>query len=158
MDEGRFRSGWRGAAGLMHGPLRMLVSGQALGQFGDGMAQVAFAQLVLFDIAHGATPARIAGVLAATLLPFTVVGPLAGVLIDRWNRRHVLVRTSWLRAVLAVGGVGAALSRSEVAAYVGVLLLLSSSRFILDAKGAVLPRLVDAADLVRATPSPAWSA
>ncbi len=150
MEEGRFRSGWRGAAGLMHGPLRVLVSGQALGQFGDGMAQVAFAQLVLFDIGRGATPARIAGVLAVTLLPFSVVGPLAGVFIDRWNRRHVLVRTSWLRAVLAVGGVGAALSRSEVAAYVGVLLLLSSSRFILDAKGAVLPRLVGTADLVRA--------
>ncbi len=143
MDEGRFRSGWRGAVGLMHGPLRVLISGQALGQFGDGMAQVAFAQLVLFDIGHGATPSRIAGVLAATLLPFSVVGPLAGVLIDRWNRRHVLVVTSWLRAVLAIGGVGAALSRSEVAAYVGVLLLLSSSRFILDAKGAVLPRLVE---------------
>jgi apolipoprotein N-acyltransferase len=150
MDEGRFRSGWRGVAGLVRGPLRVLVSGQALGQLGDGLAQVAFAQLVLFDIGRGATPARIAGVLAATLLPFSVVGPLAGVFIDRWNRRRVLVVTSWLRSALAVGGVVAALNRSEVAAYLGVLLLLSSSRFILDAKGAVLPRLVGVADLVRA--------
>ena len=145
-----FRSGWRGATSLVRGPLRVLISGQALGQLGDGLAQISLAQLVLFDVGRGATPARIAGVLAVTLLPFSVVGPLAGVFIDRWNRKRTLVVTSWLRAGLAIFGIGAAITRSDVAAYVAVLLLLSSSRFVLDAKGAVLPRLVPAQELVRA--------
>src|SRR4249920_87217 len=134
-----FRPGWRGAAGLLHGPLRILVTGQGLGQLADGIAQVSFAQLVIFDIGQGATPGRIAGVLAATLLPFSVAGPLAGVFIDRWDRRRTLVITSLCRGAVAVVSVGVALARSELLAYAGVLLLLSSSRLVLDAKGAILP-------------------
>src|SRR5215475_13821739 len=41
--------GWRGARRLLRGPLRLLVTGQALGQAGDGLAQISFAQLVVFD-------------------------------------------------------------------------------------------------------------
>jgi apolipoprotein N-acyltransferase len=145
-----FRAGWRGAATLLRGPLRALVAGQGLGQLADGLAQVSFAQLVIFDIGAGATPGRIAGVLAATLLPFSVVGPLAGVFIDRWDRRRVLVIASVCRGAIAVAAVGVALVRSEPLAYAGVLLLLSSSRLVLDAKGAVLPRTVAPGDLVRA--------
>jgi MFS family permease len=145
-----FRAGWRGAAGLLRGPLRALVAGQGVGQLADGLAQVSFAQLVIFDIGAGATPGRIAGVLAATLLPFSVVGPLAGVFIDRWDRRRVLVVTSLCRCVVAVAAIGVALVRSEALAYAGVLALLSSSRLVLDTKGAVLPRTVAPADLVRA--------
>jgi apolipoprotein N-acyltransferase len=145
-----FHTGWRGSLRLMRGTMRTLVLGQGVGQLADGLAQVSFAQLVIFDIGRGATPGRIAGVLAATLLPFSVVGPLAGVFIDRWDRRRTLIVTSFCRAALAVAAVGVAVVRSEPLAYVGVLLLLSSSRLVLDAKGAVLPGTVDAADLVRA--------
>lgn len=142
--------GWRDASRLLRGPLRILVGGQALGQAADGLAQIAFAQLVVFEIGRGATPARVAGVLAATLLPFSVVGPFAGVLIDRWDRRRLLIVVSAFRAGLATAAVGIAVARSLPWAYAGVLLLLSSSRFVLAAKGAVLPRTVAAADLVTA--------
>ncbi len=145
-----FAGGWRGALRLTRGDFRSLVSGQAVGQLADGLAQISFAQLVLFEVGRGATPARIATVLAATLVPFSVAGPLAGVFIDRWDRQRTLVVASWLRAALAVAGIAAALARAEVFAYVGVILLLSSSRFVLDAKGAVLPRTVAPEDLVRA--------
>jgi hypothetical protein len=147
---GGIEPGWWGARRLLRGPLRTLVAGQALGQAADGLAQIAFAQLVVFEVGRGATPARLAGVLAATLLPFTVVGPFAGVLIDRWDRRRMLVVVSWCRAGLAVAAAGVAVARSEPLAYAGVLLLLSSSRFVLAAKGAVLPRTVAASELVTA--------
>jgi apolipoprotein N-acyltransferase len=146
----RFRTGWRGCFRLLHGPLRTLVLGQSVGQLADGLAQVSFAQLVIFDIGRGATPGRIAAVLAVTLLPFSLVGPFAGVFIDRWDRRRTLVITSLCRAALAVAAVGIALARSEPLAYLGVLALLSSSRLVLDAKGAVLPRTVAPSDLVQA--------
>jgi apolipoprotein N-acyltransferase len=145
-----FRTGWRGWFRLLHGPLRTLVLGQSVGQLADGLAQVSFAQLVIFDIGRGATPGRIAAVLAVTLLPFSVVGPFAGVLIDRWDRRRTLVITSLCRAALAIVAVGIALAQSEPLAYLGVLALLSSSRLVLDAKGAVLPRTVSPSDLVQA--------
>jgi apolipoprotein N-acyltransferase len=125
-----------------------LVGGQCLGQLADGLAQITFAQFVLFDVARGATPARIAAVLAVTLLPFSVVGPAAGVWIDRWDRRRTLVVVSALRALLTVVGIATVETRSTIGAYVGVLVLLSSSRFVLAAKGAALPRTVARPDLV----------
>ncbi len=144
------REGWQAAREVLHGPLRRLVAGQAIGQGADGLAQIAFAQVVLFDIGKGASPARIAGVLAATLLPFSVVGPVAGVLIDRWDRRRVLVFVSIARVFLAAGAIVVVAFRSEPLAYVGILLLLSSSRFVLAAKGAALPTTVASDRLVTA--------
>jgi apolipoprotein N-acyltransferase len=144
------REGWHGAWVLLRGPLRTLVAGQALGQGADGLVQIAFAQVVLFEIGKGATPARIAGVLAATLLPFSLVGPVAGVVIDRWDRRRVLVAVSIARAALATAAIAVVAARSEVLAYAGILVLLSSSRFILAAKGAALPRTVEREQLVTA--------
>jgi apolipoprotein N-acyltransferase len=125
-----------------------------LGQAGDGLAQITFAQLVVFDVGKGASPGRVAGVLAATLLPFTLVGPFAGVFIDRWDRRRTLVAVSAVRALVAVAATGLAVvgvaRATEVGAYVCLVLLLSCSRFILSGKAAVLPRLVPQDDLVAA--------
>ncbi|MCH9702746.1 MAG: apolipoprotein N-acyltransferase [Actinomycetia bacterium] len=140
--------GWRGARTLLAGPLGPLVGGQSLGQLADGLAQITFAQFVLFDVARGATPAGIAAVLAVTLLPFSVVGPAAGVFIDRWDRRRTLIVMSVLRALLTVASIVTVVTQSTAAAFIGVLLLLSSSRFVLAAKGAALPRTVPRADLV----------
>jgi apolipoprotein N-acyltransferase len=140
--------GWRVARTLLAGPFGRLVAGQSLGQLGDGLAQIAVAQFVLFDVSRGATPGRIAAVLAVTLLPFSLVGPVAGVLIDRWDRRRTLVVVSVLRALLALAGIITVETRSAGAAFVGVLVLLSSSRFVLAAKGAALPRTVPLAELV----------
>lgn len=134
----------------LSGPLRVLVTGQCLGQGADGLAQIAFAQFVLFDVGRGASPGRIAAVLAVTLLPFSVIGPFAGVLIDRFDRRRTLVVVSWLRAVLVVAGAAVVTARSTPAAYLAVVLLLSSSRLVLTAKGAALPRTVRKERLVPA--------
>lgn len=142
--------GWGGARAVLHGPLRKLVTGQAIGQGADGLAQIAFASVVLFDIGKGATAGRVAAVLAVTLLPFSIVGPFAGVVIDRWDRRRVLVLVSVARAVIAVGAIAVVLLQSELLAYIGILLLVSSSRFVLAAKGAALPTTVAAEQLVTA--------
>jgi apolipoprotein N-acyltransferase len=135
---------------LLHGPFRTLVSGQCLGQAADGLAQIAFAQFVVFEAGRGATPGRIAALLAVTLLPFSLVGPFAGVVIDRWPRRKVLVTMSLVRSGLTLAAVTTVAVGSEPGAFVGVLLLLSTSRFVLAAKGAALPRTVPLHELVPA--------
>ncbi|WP_181799098.1 apolipoprotein N-acyltransferase [Kitasatospora acidiphila] len=132
------------------GPLRGLLAGQCLGQCGDGLAQIAFAQFVLFDVGRGATPGRIAAVLAATLLPFSLVGPFAGVLLDRLDRRRTLVAVSVLRGLLVAVGAVVVAARLTAPAYLAVILLLSSSRLVLTAKGAALPRTVPRERLVPA--------
>jgi MFS-type transporter involved in bile tolerance (Atg22 family) len=142
--------GWAAARRIWHGTFRGLVVGQGLGQAADGLAQIAFAQFVVFDAGRGATPARLAAVLAVTLLPFSLVGPFTGVLIDRWSRRRVLVVMSFVRAALTLAALATVVTRSEAGAFVGILLLLSTSRFVLAAKGAALPGTVDRSDLVTA--------
>jgi hypothetical protein len=143
-------AGWRDARRILRGPLRGLVTGQCLGQAADGFAQIAFAQFVVFDAGRGATPARLAEVLAVTLLPFSLVGPFTGVLIDRWARRRVLVVMSFVRALLTVAALATVVTHSQAGAFAGILLLLSTSRFVLAAKGAALPGTVEASDLVTA--------
>ncbi|MGZ4483757.1 MAG: apolipoprotein N-acyltransferase [Nocardioidaceae bacterium] len=135
---------------LLRGPLGTLVAGQCAGQAADGLAQITFAQIVVFEAGRGATPTRIAALLAVTLLPFSLVGPFAGVLIDRWPRRRVLVLLSLLRAALTLAAVATVALRWQAGAFVGVLLLLSASRFVLAAKGAVLPQTVRPDQLVSA--------
>jgi apolipoprotein N-acyltransferase len=147
---GRGGAGWHGARRLLRGTLRPLVGGQSLGQMGDGVAQIAFAQLVLFEAGKGATPWELTKLLAVTLLPFCVVGPFAGVVIDRWDRRRTMVFVSALRVAVTVVAVGMLALHSQPLAYVGIVLLLSSSRFVLTAKGAALPRTVPPDDLVTA--------
>lgn len=140
----------RSASRLFRGSFRRLLIGQFVGQAGDGLAQISFAQLVVFEAGKGATPSRIALLLAVTLLPFSVVGPVAGVVIDRYGRRRVLSATSMARAMLALLAIITVLNRSHAGALLGVVLLLSTSRFVAAAKGAALPRTVEPADLVLA--------
>ena len=145
-------AGLAGVGALVRGAFRTLVFGQALGQLGDGLTQIAFAQLVVFDIGRGASPGAEHRVGSSRSLCCRSASSArwAEFLIDRWDRRRTLIIASLCRASLAAVAIAAAAWRSEVLAYAGVVLLLSSSRFVLDAKGAVLPRTVEARELVRA--------
>ena len=143
--------GWRAAGALRHrAAFRRLVTGQVAGQAADGLAQIAFAQVVLFEVGQGATPWEITKLLAVTLLPYSLVGPFAGVVIDRFDRRRVMVAVSGFRAALVAASVSVLVLDSQALAYLAVLALLSSSRFVLAAKGAALPNTVGGTDLVTA--------
>ena len=87
--------------------------------------------------------------MAVLLLPYSLVGPFAGVLLDRWRRRQVFVHGNLLRALLAVGT--AALMAGDVPAwlfYVSALCVTAVNRFILAGLSAALPRVVDTERLV----------
>src|SRR5262249_17078449 len=47
-------------------------------------------------------PLAVSGVLIATALPTLVIGPLAGVFVDRWDKRRTMLRMDSLRALLIV--------------------------------------------------------
>jgi MFS family permease len=67
-------------------------------QFGDGVFQVALASFVLCSPEHAPSAGAIAVGLAVLLLPYSIVGPFAGVLLDRLNRKHVLIACDLIRA------------------------------------------------------------
>jgi MFS family permease len=88
---------------------------------------------------------------AVLLLPYSLVGPFAGVGLDRWSRRQVLVHANLVRAVLVA--VVAALVLGDVGGtpfYAAGLVVFSVNRFILAALSAGLPHTVDPPSLVTA--------
>jgi MFS family permease len=110
---------------------------------------VALASYVVFEPQKAATPAAVAEAFAVLLLPFTVVGPFAGPLLDRWPRRQVLAWANFLRAALIVLLAFIVLSTSStVPFYICALAALSANRFILAGLSAALPHTVTAKQLV----------
>jgi MFS family permease len=143
-----------------HEDFRRLFAVRIVSQTGDGMFQVGLATLFFFSPENRTTAAGVATAFAVLLLPFTVVGPFAGVLLDRWRRRQVLLFGNLTRvgltvviALLLTGpGVGPAV-------YVLTLLTLSINRFLLSALSAGLPHVVPRDQLLMAnTVSPTLGA
>ena len=79
---------------------RRLLGVRFAAQWGDGMFQAALGGAVLFNPERAADPLAVAAGLAVILLPYSLVGPFAGALLDRWDRRRVLLVANLLRAVL----------------------------------------------------------
>lgn len=138
------------AAPSLH-DFRLLFATRLIGQLSDGAFQVALTSYVIFSPEKQATAGQVAQAFAVLLLPFTLVGPFAGVFLDRWPRRQVLVYANLLRAALVV--VVAVLIAANVPnalLYVGALAVLSCNRFILAGLSAGLPHTVPASQLVTA--------
>jgi MFS family permease len=127
---------------------RFLMASRLTSQFGDGLFQALLVASVVFSPEKQNTALGFAKAAAILLVPFSVLGPFAGVFIDRWPRRAILVTAPLLRAgfaLLVLGGTSPA-----VPFYAGALAVLSANRFFLTTVGAVTPRLVPTGDLLTA--------
>ena len=123
---------------------RRLLGVRLLSQGADGVYQVALATYVVFSPEKQTSPAAIASAMAVLLLPYSLVGPFAGVLLDRWRRRQVFLYGNLLRALLAC--VTAVLILSHVPDwlfYASALCVTAVNRFVLAGLSASLPRVVD---------------
>jgi MFS family permease len=136
---------------LRRGDFRRLLGTRLPAQFGDGVFQAALAGTVLFNPQRAADPVAVAAGFAVLLLPYSLVGPFAGVWLDRWSRRQVLLLANVLRAglvaivaALVLGGV------QGTAFYAAGLAVFSVNRFVLAALSAGLPHTTDEASLVPA--------
>lgn len=117
---------------------RRLVTSQWSSQAADGLYQIALAAVLIFDVSTAETPAQVTKVLAATLLPFSVIGPFTGPFIDRFSRRSILVGSSILRAALTLLLL-IALDWPEPALLGLIVANVSVNRFFHATKSAVIP-------------------
>ncbi|MDQ1017917.1 MFS transporter [Streptomyces afghaniensis] len=128
---------------------RRLLGVRLLSQGADGVYQVALASYVVFSPEKQTSAAAVASAMAVLLLPYSLVGPFAGVLLDRWRRRQVLLYGSLLRALLASATALLILSPApDWLFYVSALCVTAVNRFVLAGLSAALPRVVDAERLV----------
>lgn len=123
--------------------LRLLVVIRLLSALGDGAFQGALAGAVLFSPERQADAAAIAGGFAVLLLPYSIVGPFAGALLDRWSRRQVLVWANIIRsALVVVVAVAIAVELPTAALFVIALFVMGTSRFIGSGQSAGMPHVV----------------
>lgn len=128
---------------------RRLLVVRLMSQLSDGVFQVALATYVVFSPEKQTSAGAIASAMAVLLLPYSLLGPFTGVLLDRWRRRQVLLYCNLLRAVLSC--CTAALIVLHVPTwlfYLSALSVTAVNRFVLAGLSAALPRVVDADRLV----------
>ncbi|MCG2801199.1 MAG: MFS transporter [Cellulomonas sp.] len=128
---------------------RRLFTVRIVSQAGDGMFQVGLATQLFFSPERMTTATGVASAFAVLLLPFTVVGPFAGPLLDRWRRRQVLALGNALRVVLTLAlAVVIVTAGVAPAVYALALVTLGVNRFLLSALSAGQPQVVPADRLV----------
>ena len=114
------------------------------------------ASYILFSPQSQPNAWAIAGVLALTLLPFTVIGPFVSPLLDRWSRRNIALYSDIARAALAViiGVIifsGATAGVWAVVLFAALLVAMSINRFMLAGLSAGLQHTVDEDELLTAS-------
>ncbi|WP_055545960.1 MFS transporter [Streptomyces sp. NBRC 110028] len=123
---------------------RHLLAVRLMSQSADGVYQVALATYVVFSPEKETSAAAIASAMAVLLLPYSLLGPFAGVLLDRWRRRQVLLHGNLLRSGLAAGTAVLVLAQvPEWLFYLSALSVTAVNRFVLAGLSASLPRVVD---------------
>ncbi|MFI5829489.1 MFS transporter [Streptomyces sp. NPDC051578] len=130
---------------------RNLLTVRLLSQAADGVYQVALATYVVFSPEKQTSPAAIASAMAVLLLPYSAIGPFAGVLLDRWRRRQVFLYGNLLRAFLAcVTGLLIVIHVPDWLFYASALSVTAVNRFVLAGLAASLPHVVGSGQLVTA--------
>ncbi|MGH3576257.1 MAG: MFS transporter [Mycobacterium sp.] len=118
-------------------------------QFGDGLFQAGLAGALLFNPERAADPLAIAGAFAVLFLPYSLLGPFAGALMDRWDRRLVLVGANLGRlAAVASVGLSLAAGAGDLLVLCGALIVNGFGRFVSSGLSAALPHVVPRAQVV----------
>ncbi|MFF2949876.1 MFS transporter [Kitasatospora sp. NPDC057965] len=147
--------------------------GQAVSSVGDAVFSTTLVLWVATVLAEGRSwgPQAVSGVVLATSAAVMFVGPLAGVFVDRWDKRATMLGTEVLRGVLVAVLTAVSFVPAEdlpagvwlALVYATVLALNAASQFFTPARFAVIADLVTdeadrarAAGLAQATGQTAW--
>jgi MFS family permease len=149
-----------------------LWSGQAVSAIGDTVFGTTLVLWVSQVLARGSSwaPAAVSGILVAAGAAVALVGPVAGVFVDRWNRKSTMMRTEVIRALMVAGLTGLSFVPVRdlpvglwlAAVYLVVFVLNGAGQFFLPARFATIGDVVHgeenrtrAAGLAEATTSAA---
>jgi len=136
---------------LRHPRLSRLLLVRWIGQATDGIFQGALATFVLFSPERQASALDAALAFAVVLLPYSLIGPFVGTVLDRVSRQRALVISNFSRALdLVLIALLVFVGRTGIELTVFVLIAFGINRLILAATSAGLPLLVDQPNLISA--------
>jgi MFS family permease len=126
---------------LRHKPFRTLWLAQFVSVFGDFLALFGVISLITFRW-HG-TPVQVTTVTVAYILPLAVISPVAGVFVDHWNVKRLMIASDLIRSLLILMLVFV----HDVTQIVAILLALSAvSSFFAPAQSVAMRTIVPAKD------------
>ena len=126
-------------------PFRTLWLAQFVSVFGDFLALFGVISLITFRW-HG-TPVQVTTVTIAFVLPMAIISPIAGVFVDHWNVKRLMIASDLIRAALILMLVFVH-SVPQIAA---IFVLLSSvSSFFAPAQSVTLRTIVPPEGLLAA--------
>jgi MFS family permease len=119
----------------------LLWIGQIISQFGDRLTQMALIGLA-YQLNPGST-ISLAKKMTLAIIPVFLVGPFAGVYVDRWDKRKTMYISDLLRVILIMLIPIVSLhSKSLIPIYILIFLSFCCGRFFIPAKMAIIPSLV----------------
>ncbi len=136
---------------------RLLYIGQTVSQLGDWFNTVAVYSLLL-DLTGSAT--AVAWMLIVQMAPIGVVGPLAGVVVDRLNRKRIMIAADLLRGCVILGLLLVRRLDQVWIAYVVTAIAVAAQAFFEPARTATIPNVTTEEELLpaNALSSATWSA
>ncbi|PIR65568.1 MAG: MFS transporter, partial [Candidatus Omnitrophica bacterium CG10_big_fil_rev_8_21_14_0_10_43_8] len=128
----------------------LLWVGQIVSEFGERMTQMALIGLVYQKNPYSAV--AMAKIIIFIVVPVFLVGPVAGVYVDRWNRRYTMISSDILRSIFVflIPLCLAIFNKNILPVYILVFLVFSTTRFFLPSKMAIIPDLVNKEQLLMA--------
>lgn len=135
---------------------RFLWLGQVVSQMGDWFDTIAVYTIALRLTGSGRSVALI---MVARFLPSVIMGPLSGVVADRFSRRTIMIAADLLRGVVVLGFLLVRRPDQMWLVYVLTVLQLAFSAFFEPAKTAAIPSIVSDRELLSANAiaSVTWS-
>ncbi|UCD55055.1 MAG: MFS transporter [Candidatus Omnitrophota bacterium] len=123
--------------------------GQAFSQFGDRLVQI-----VLIGFVYKRWPGStfmLAKLFFFTVVPSFFISPIAGVYIDRWNKKYVMIASDMFRA-MAILCIPLFFIHGEsiVPIYIIIFFVFASACFFLPARLSVIPGLIPKEELLLA--------
>src|ERR1700761_6964060 len=112
--------------------------GQIVSEAGDHFNNVAVLSLAVQETHSGGV---IAAIMLSRTIPAILVGPWAGVVLDRFDRRRIMIASDLVRGVVALGFIMAIGYRQTWLLYLLSALLMIASPFFTSGRSAILPSI-----------------
>lgn len=126
---------------------RMLWFGQIVSDFGDSMTNLAL--LLLVNHLTGSTTA-LATMAIVLALPSLTFGLVSGVIIDRFDRKRIMILSDLLRGIFVIGFVLVDSAEKIWILYVIAFIQATIATFFTPARGALIPNIVPKKGLMSA--------
>src|SRR5450755_3969521 len=117
---------------------------QVVSEIGDYFNNIAVFALVMEKSGSGLV---VSGVMLSRAIPAVLAGPVAGVVLDRFDRRRIMLASDLIRAVVALAFIFTVRHPSAWLLYALSALLMFASPFFTSGRAAILPVIASAKDL-----------